>query len=173
MAETENHDGLPRPFDVRTIHYLVRLMSRHQLAEIDLHEGDKRIRLRRGPKQVVAEKVAVAPAVAVPTVVAPPATSTPAAVLSAPKDKPSADGKKLHEIKSPTPGTFYAASNPDTPPFVKVGSKVKPDTVVCIIEAMKVFTDIPAGVSGTITEVLVKNGQSVEFGQPLFRVNPT
>ena len=67
-------------------------------------------------------------------------------------------------------GTFYSSSSPDAPPFVNVGSTVRPDTTVCIIEAMKVFTDIPAGVAGTITEVLVKSGQTVEFGQPLFRV---
>jgi acetyl-CoA carboxylase biotin carboxyl carrier protein len=70
-------------------------------------------------------------------------------------------------------GTYYASMSPDVPPFVSVGTKVKPDTTVCIIEAMKVFTDIPAGVSGTITEILVKNGQPVEFGQPLFRVSPS
>ena len=69
-------------------------------------------------------------------------------------------------------GTYYASSAPDAPPFVTVGAVVRPDSTVCVIEAMKVFTDIPAGVAGTITEVLVKNGQSVEFGQPLFRVNP-
>ncbi|MBV8381972.1 MAG: biotin/lipoyl-binding protein, partial [Planctomycetaceae bacterium] len=75
-------------------------------------------------------------------------------------------------IESPMVGTFYAASAPDAPPFVSVGSVVRPDTTVCVIEAMKVFTEIPAGLSGTITEVLVKNGQPVEFGQPLFHVNP-
>jgi acetyl-CoA carboxylase biotin carboxyl carrier protein len=69
-------------------------------------------------------------------------------------------------------GTYYASSAPDAPPFVTAGAAVRPDTTVCVIEAMKVFTDIPAGVSGTVTEILVKNGQSVEFGQPLFRVQP-
>ena len=69
-------------------------------------------------------------------------------------------------------GTYYSSSAPDAPTFVSVGSVVQPGTIVCIIEAMKVFTDIPAGVSGTIAEVLVKNGQAVEFGQPLFRVIP-
>jgi acetyl-CoA carboxylase biotin carboxyl carrier protein len=69
-------------------------------------------------------------------------------------------------------GTYYASSSPDAPSFVSVGSSIQADTVVCIIEAMKVFTDIPAGVSGTITEIMVKNGQAVEFGQPLFRVRP-
>jgi acetyl-CoA carboxylase biotin carboxyl carrier protein len=67
-------------------------------------------------------------------------------------------------------GTFYASSAPDSPPFVTVGSTIQPDTTVCIIEAMKVFTDIPAGLSGTIAEILVKNGQPVEFDQPMFRV---
>ena len=69
-------------------------------------------------------------------------------------------------------GTYYSSSAPDAPTFVSVGSVVQPSTIVCIIEAMKVFTDIPAGVSGTIAEILVKNGQAVEFGQPLFRVIP-
>jgi acetyl-CoA carboxylase biotin carboxyl carrier protein len=69
-------------------------------------------------------------------------------------------------------GTYYASNAPDAPPFVSLGSNVQPDTIVCIIEAMKVFTDIPAGVSGTVVEVLVKNGQAVEYGQPLFRVIP-
>ncbi len=69
-------------------------------------------------------------------------------------------------------GTYYSSSAPDAPLFVSVGSAVQPNTTVCIIEAMKVFTDIPAGVSGTIAEILVKNGQAVEFGQPLFRVIP-
>ena len=75
-------------------------------------------------------------------------------------------------IESPMVGTYYASTAPDAPPFVSVGSVVQPDTTLCIIEAMKVFTDIPAGVSGTIAEILVKNGQPVEFGQPLFRVVP-
>jgi acetyl-CoA carboxylase biotin carboxyl carrier protein len=69
-------------------------------------------------------------------------------------------------------GTYYASNAPDAPPFVSLGSVVQPNTIVCIIEAMKVFTDIPAGVSGTVAEVLVKNGQAVEYGQPLFRVIP-
>ncbi len=76
-------------------------------------------------------------------------------------------------IESPMVGTYYASASPDAPPFVSVGATVNPTSTVCVIEAMKVFTDIPAGVSGTITEVLVKNGQPVEFGQPMFRVRPS
>ncbi len=75
-------------------------------------------------------------------------------------------------INSPTVGTFYSSPTPDDPSFVSVGSAVLPETVVCIVEAMKVFNQIPAEVSGTVVDVLVKNGDSVEFGQPLFRVRP-
>jgi acetyl-CoA carboxylase biotin carboxyl carrier protein len=85
----------------------------------------------------------------------------------------SAPASKTIVIESPMVGTYYSSSAPDAPLFVSVGSTVRPDTIVCIIEAMKVFTDIPAGVSGTIAEILVKNGQAVEFGQPLFRVTPS
>jgi acetyl-CoA carboxylase biotin carboxyl carrier protein len=86
----------------------------------------------------------------------------------APEPKPP---KQLHEIKSPTPGTFYAASSPDAEPFVRVGSRVQPDTVVCLIEAMKVFNEITADCSGVIVEVCVQNQQPVEYGQVLFRVD--
>jgi acetyl-CoA carboxylase biotin carboxyl carrier protein len=73
-------------------------------------------------------------------------------------------------INSPTVGTYYSSPTPDDPPFVSVGSRVQPETIVCIVEAMKVFNQIPAELSGTIVAVLAKNGESVEFGQPLFRV---
>jgi biotin carboxyl carrier protein len=75
-------------------------------------------------------------------------------------------------LESPMTGTFYCSASPDAPMFVRIGSAVHPETIVCVIESMKVFTDIPAGVSGTITEILVKNGKFVEIGQALFRVNP-
>jgi acetyl-CoA carboxylase biotin carboxyl carrier protein len=78
----------------------------------------------------------------------------------------------LHEIASPMVGTFYRAPSPDSAPYVELGQKVTPDTVVCIIEAMKVMNEIKAETTGTIVEILVENGKSVEFGQPLFRVKP-
>jgi acetyl-CoA carboxylase biotin carboxyl carrier protein len=160
----------PGPFDVTTIEALVALMSRHDLSEIDLHEGDRRIRLRRG-----VTKVSMAPS---PLLAAAP--SVPSAVPTAPA--PKADGtaptaaspsKPLIEIKSPTPGTFYAAPNPDSDPYIRVGSRVNADTVVCLIEAMKLYNDIKAECSGIITEILVENQQPVEYGQVLFRVDPT
>ena len=168
MPEPEKNEETsttePEPMDVRAIRHLVRLMKRYDLTAIDFIEGPTQIRLRRrGPEAQFAYPPQVAathappPPPALPT--APPAPSTPAAPLGI-------------VIESPMVGTFYSSSSPDSPPFVNVGSTVRPDTTVCIIEAMKVFTDIPSGVAGTITEILVKSGQTVEFGQPLFRLNP-
>jgi acetyl-CoA carboxylase biotin carboxyl carrier protein len=162
----EESSNIPSPFDVRTIKYLVGLMSRHDLSEIDLREGDLRIRLRRGARQVVTLSQTGTP-VAVPEhAPAPAANMAPAAVA----EKPS---KQLTPIKSPTPGTFYTASSPDAEPFVRVGSKVTPTSVVCIIEAMKIFNEIQAECTGVIAEILVENQQPVEYGQVLFMVDPT
>lgn len=155
------------PFDVRVIHKLVRLMKRYDLTAMNLVEGSAKIHLRRRT-DTPGTAVSASPAVAGPVYVPPAAAPAPRteAVPGAPA------GAKGVVIESPMVGTYYASSAPDAPPFVSVGSAIRPDTTVCVIEAMKVFTDIPAGVSGTITEVLVKNGQSVEFGQPMFRVQP-
>jgi acetyl-CoA carboxylase biotin carboxyl carrier protein len=159
----------PRPFDVNTIRDLVRLMSRHDLSEIDLHWGDERIRLRRGGQVVSAPAVAVAPP-------APVAASLPAAHAAgslAPAPPAAAPpAKKLVEIKSPTVGTFYAQREPGQPPFVTVGSRVTPATVVCLIEAMKVFNDVTADCAGVIREVCVNNKDFVEYNTVLFRVDP-
>ncbi|HXG11028.1 MAG TPA: acetyl-CoA carboxylase biotin carboxyl carrier protein [Gemmataceae bacterium] len=151
------------PFDVQTIKYLVALMSRHDLAEIDLREGDLRIRLRRNLRGDNVLPPAAAPQVPAP---APPAAAPapPEAVKSAPA---------VHVIKAPTPGTFYTSPNPGAEPFVRVGSRVTPTTVVGLIEAMKLFNEITADCTGVIREVLVENQQPVEFGQPLFTVDLT
>jgi acetyl-CoA carboxylase biotin carboxyl carrier protein len=157
--------SLPNPFDVRAIRQLVALMSQHDLTEIDLSAGDRRVRLRRGITSATAlPREAPAPPTAVGTA---PAASAPAA--SAELARPA---KTLHEIKSPTPGTFYAAANPKADPFVKVGSRVTPTSVVGVIEAMKIFNEIQAECTGVISEILVENQQPVEYGQILFRVDP-
>jgi len=155
------------PFDVATIRALVALMSRHDMSEIDLREGDQRIRLRRG-----ALKTTVAALPQLTAMPAPPAVAAPAAKATA-TEAPAAPAKKLLELKSPTPGTFYGRSSPDADVFVKVGSRVEAKTVVCLIEAMKLYTEIQAECSGVVTEILVENGQPVEFDQVLFRVDPT
>ena len=162
----ENPTETDESLDVRTIRHLVRLMKRYDLTAIDFIEGETKIRLRRRGAEP-------APAAA-PVPAAAPRSGRRygrrATARARAASRPRLPAGVV--IESPMVGTYYASSSPDAPPFVTVGSAVRPDTTVCIIEAMKVFTDIPAGVSGTITEVLVKNGQSVEFGQPLFRVNP-
>jgi acetyl-CoA carboxylase biotin carboxyl carrier protein len=145
-------------FDVDTIKELIALMDEHGLSEISLTQGDQSWKLRRGP----TEGVAVIP------------TAAPAAAATGDDsgDQPQEPESKLPTINAPTVGTFYAATTPDDPPLVKVGQAVTPETIVCIVEAMKVFNQIPAETAGTIVEVLVENGDAVEFGQPLFRIQP-
>jgi acetyl-CoA carboxylase biotin carboxyl carrier protein len=155
----------PGPFDVQTIRSLVALMSRHDLAEIDLRHGDQRIRLRRGGAAGAAAPVIMpAPSAVVP----PPAAPGAAPAAPAPAEKP---GKPPHVIKSPLVGTFYSSPTPGAEPFVRVGARVTPATVVGLVEAMKLFNEIPAECTGVISEILVENQQAVEFGQPLFKVD--
>jgi acetyl-CoA carboxylase biotin carboxyl carrier protein len=165
----ENPTGTDEPLDVRTIRHLVKLMKQYDLTAIDFVEGQTKIRLRRRGAEREGGAHAALPGLPMA------GTHPGAAGLPAPRADtapPPALAPAGVLIESPMVGTYYASSAPDAPPFVTAGSVVRPDSTVCVIEAMKVFTDIPAGVAGTITEVLVKNGQSVEFGQPLFRVNP-
>lgn len=151
-------------FDVRKVRKFIELMNEHDLAEIDLRQGEQRIRLRRGP-----EAVTVA---AMPTMAAAPVSVSSSSGGSGERKALGAagDDSKALVIRSPMVGTFYSAANPDSPPFVKVGDHVGSETTVCIIEAMKVFNEIPAECSGRIAAVLASNGDAVEFNQPLFRL---
>jgi acetyl-CoA carboxylase biotin carboxyl carrier protein len=154
-------------FDVRKIRRLVDLMNERDLTEIDLRQGESRIRIRR------AGEPATAGAARTPLAASPPAAPGPPPAkeaLSAPAAAPPMEDY-IVLVKSPMVGTFYAAPDPDSPPYVSVGDPVGPETVVCIVEAMKVFNQIPAEVSGTIVAVLVENGEPVEYGQPLFKVD--
>jgi acetyl-CoA carboxylase biotin carboxyl carrier protein len=151
-------------FDVRKVKKFIELMNEHDLTEVDLKQGNQRIRLRRGPEMVAMAAAPIA------------ASGGPAVSAGGKSDKkapeaPAEDANALF-IKCPMIGTFYAAPNPDSPPFVKVGDRVGPDTTVCIVEAMKVFNEIPAECSGRVAAVLVSPGDPVEFNQPLFRVEP-
>jgi acetyl-CoA carboxylase biotin carboxyl carrier protein len=157
----EDSSKSARPFDVKTLKGLIALMTQHDLHEMDLREGPRQIRLTRGapagaPQVVMAQSAPVAAQQAAPAV--PPAKAKP--------------DKTTVSIKSPTPGTFYKSPDPDSPAFVSVGSRVAPETVVCVIEAMKIFNEIHAECAGVITKVLVDNAQPVEYGQPLFEVDP-
>jgi acetyl-CoA carboxylase biotin carboxyl carrier protein len=154
----------PGPFDVRMIEELVALMSKHDLSEIDLREGEHRICLRRGG---IAAMAAPAAPLEVPVRAANPPSKT--AEATPPPQQPS---RNLIDIKSPAVGTFYAQEKPGSPPYVTVGARVTPTTVVCMIEAMKIYNEIQAECSGVIAEVLVKDKEFVEFGTVLFRVDP-
>jgi acetyl-CoA carboxylase biotin carboxyl carrier protein len=155
----------PNPFDVQTIKNLVALMSRHDISEIYLRDGEARLRLRRGP-----HGVSIAPPASTPTFVSTPASNPTPVPL---KTDAPASARRLIDIKSPTVGNFYVAANPGSEPFVRKGSRVTPETVVCIVEAMKVMNEIKAECSGVIEEIVVENGAGVEYGQVLFRVDPS
>jgi acetyl-CoA carboxylase biotin carboxyl carrier protein len=151
--------------DIRKLKELVRLMVENDLTELDLRDEQETVTVKRPglhvPPQVVSAPVAYA---------APAAHAAPAAAAAS---APAAPAEQLPAIESPMVGTFYAAPGPDKTPFVTVGSKVGPDTTVCLIEAMKIFNEIKAETTGTVEEVLVKSGQAVEFGQKLFRIRPS
>lgn len=144
--------------DIDKIRQLVDMMVTNDLVEIALRDGDVEVKMRR-PNAAAGDGAAI---VTMPAKVAP--------VAGESEPSPEEETEELAEIKSPMVGTFYAASDPETPSFVQVGTPVHADTVVCIVEAMKVFNEIKAEVDGTIERILVKNGQSIEYGQPLFQV---
>ena len=146
-------------FDLDRIRDIVKLMEEHDLTEVDLQQGDDRIKLGRG--NTMPMMPAPAPLPAAPAAIA--ATGTPTAA--------GVDDGSI-TIKSPMVGTFYAKPNPESETFVQVGQMVNADTIVCIIEAMKVFNEIPAECSGRIVEILASDQEAVDFNKPLFRVQP-
>jgi len=150
--------------DIRKLKELVRLMVENDLTELDIRDEQETVTVKRPGVHAVPQVVAA------PMMAAPVAHAAPAAAPAAPAPAPAKE--ILPAIESPMVGTFYAAPGPDKAPFISVGSKVGPDTTVCLIEAMKIFNEIKAETSGTVEEVLVKSGQPVEFGQPLFRIRP-
>ena len=168
FAVADEKRDSPRPFDVRTVEYLIKLMTEHDLSEVELREGDQRIRVRKGMNPPALAHAAPAPN-SVPT----PGHAPAPAVQTQTAAPPAPPTRNLLEIKSPMVGTFYSKPKPDKPDFVSVGTAVKTDTVVCLIEAMKLYNDIKAEVSGRIAEVCVNNGDFVEFNQVLFRVEPS
>jgi acetyl-CoA carboxylase biotin carboxyl carrier protein len=150
--------------DIEGIRQLLALMNEHGLVELEIEQDDLVVRLRKAG--------AVPPAVAVAPVLAAAAPVVPGAAAAAPAPAAPVREEKLPSINSPMVGTFYATPSPDAEPYVKVGDHVTEETVVCMIEAMKVFNEIRAEMNGTIEKLLVKNAQAVEFGLPLFVVRP-
>ena len=154
--------------DLKDIKAIIDLMKKNSITEFELERQDSKIRLKRGfngspsspaSYEEPAPLPSVQPMIAAPSAV--PAGNTPVVVTGE------------VEIKSPMIGTFYRAPSPEAASYIEIGSEVNPDTVVCIIEAMKVMNEIKAETKGVITQVLVENAKPVEFGQPLFKVRPT
>jgi acetyl-CoA carboxylase biotin carboxyl carrier protein len=148
--------------DIKEIHRLIELMNENDLLELELVEDSKKIRLKKkydgGARVIAAPMAAAAPIAAAAGAPAPAAASGPPVGTI--------------ELKSPMVGTFYRSSNPESPSYVEEGDQVTADTAVCIVEAMKVFNEIKAEVEGTIVSILVENGQTVVYGQPMFLVKP-
>ncbi|HHY84537.1 MAG TPA: acetyl-CoA carboxylase biotin carboxyl carrier protein [Verrucomicrobia bacterium] len=156
--------------DLKDIKAIIDLMKKNSVSEFELEKQDFKIKLKRAanggaPASEEASAVAYAPP---PVMLPAPVVPAPAALV-----QPVTPVTAELEIKSPMIGTFYRAPSPESAPYVEVGTEVNPETVVCIIEAMKVMNEIKAEMKGVITQVLVENAKPVEFGQPLFKVRPT
>lgn len=158
-------------FETDKIRQLVEMMVKNDLVEISLRDGDVEVNLRR-PNPTSMPTMQMSPAPLLSPAQPPVAAPAPSAALPEDAAPPESD-EGLIEIRSPMVGTFYTKPSPDAPTFVSVGSAIGPDTVVCIVEAMKVFNEIKAETAGTIEKILLANESAIEFGQPLFLVRPT
>jgi len=147
---------------------ILELMEKHDLTEFLIETDEMKLSLKRGSPQPAPASFAI-PAYAPPQAAPSPAEPAPSASAETPE---TASSPGCITIESPLVGTFYRAPAPDKPPFVDVGDEVDENTVVCIVEAMKVMNEVKAECRGVITRVLVENGQPVEYGQPLFEVRP-
>lgn len=158
-------------FKIQEIREIIKLVDASTIDEFVYEADGSKVKLKKngGAVEVVAPKAVVA---AAPVVEQPKAEAPVAAPVKEEAPAPVANDADLHKITSPMVGTFYQAPNPDSPAYVKVGDKVGDETIVCIVEAMKLFNEIEAEIKGEIVEVLVKDGQLVEYGQPLFLVKP-
>lgn len=153
--------------DLKDIKAIIDLMRKNAISEFELERQDFKIRLKRGGNGaagIIYDDTVASISGATSSAVALPPAATPA--------KTNDPASSSLDIKSPMIGTFYRSPSPDTSPYIDVGSEVGPDTVVCIIEAMKVMNEIKAEVRGVVTQVLIDNAKPVEFGQPLFKVRP-
>jgi acetyl-CoA carboxylase biotin carboxyl carrier protein len=153
--------------DLKDIKAIIDLMRKNELSVFEMEKDGFKLKLQKGASEKTV-LTPVATSVAVPVAAAPATVATAATPAAAPA--PKAPAENLREITSPMVGTFYRASSPDAASFVDVGSEVNEESVVCIIEAMKVMNEIKAETKGVIAEVVAENGKPVQFGQVLFRV---
>jgi len=151
--------------DLRKLKKLIDLVQESGIAELEITEGEEKVRIARGGAVTVAQAQAQAAAPATPPSAAPAPAPSAAPAPAAPEPPAASDG---HAMKSPMVGTFYRAPSPDAKPFVEVGQVVKEGQTICVIEAMKLMNEIEADASGTVKAILVENGQPVEYGQALF-----
>ena len=165
--------------DIRKLKELVRLMVENDLSELDLKDQQETVTVKRGSAAPIVHHAPVyaAPAAAASYGAATGETGLPAGETAEPRAGGGSgaveDTSGLVPINSPMVGTVYLAPNPESPPFVTAGASIGPDSTVCIIEAMKVFNEIKAEVSGTIERVLIQNGKPVQYGQAMFLVRPS
>ncbi len=152
------------------IKQIIEIMKEHNLVEVEIKQDEDKIFVKKGQPATAQPQIIGVPAAGAGVLAVTP--NAQAAPASQPQQDAISPQEKLAEIKSPLVGTFYAQPSPDSEPFVEVGSQVEPQTVVCIIEAMKVMNEIKAEVSGKIVEVVAKSGEAVEYGQVLFKVKP-
>jgi acetyl-CoA carboxylase biotin carboxyl carrier protein len=167
--------------DLGQLERLLSFMSEHGLEEFEYAHGDLRIRLKKAAAPPSSTPGRALPAASETSAPQAPSRAEAMRGESAPvvaadssaARPPSVPAEELHVIKSPIVGTFYAAPNPESGPFVKVGDSVQAGQTVCIIEAMKLMNEIEADISGEVARILVENGQPVEYGEPLFALRPT
>ena len=161
--------------DLRDIKAIIDLMKKNSVSEFELEKQDFKIKLKRGTNGVTrssaSDETLIVPYVASPMALPAPAAAAP--TVTTPATAAAAPTTPELEIKSPMIGTFYRAPSPESANYVEIGTEVNPDTVVCIIEAMKVMNEIKAEAKGVVTAVSVENTKPVEFGQPLFKLRPT
>ncbi len=154
--------------DLKDIKAIIDLMKKNSISEFELERQDFKIRLRRGPNGgPLPTQYDEITGTALPSAAASVAAAGGTSALP-----PASSGLLETEIKSPMIGTFYRSPSPESAPYVDIGSEVNPETVVCIIEAMKVMNEIKAEAKGVVTQILVENAKPVEFGQPLFKIRP-
>lgn len=171
LAATHKFKGVSSMLKIQEIREIIKLIEQSDIDEfIYEHEGSKLELKKNNTTTQVVQAVQEQSVQQVPVTNQQPVVAVQG--QAAPSEPLNNNAENLHKITSPMVGTFYQSPSPDNPAYVQVGSKVKADTVVCIVEAMKLFNEIEADVEGEIVEVLVKDGELVEYGQPLFLVKP-
>ena len=162
--------------DIRKLKELVRLMVANELTELDLKDQEQQVTIRRPGASQQATVAGVPGVSSIPAPAPAPAQAAPVSIPAEappPAATPATEDDGLVVIESPMVGTFYSTPSPEKPAFVSVGDAVGPDTVICLIEAMKIFNEIKAEQSGSVAKILVNNGDSVEFGQPIMLIKPS